>query len=402
MTRWVCILCLLCWPAPAATHTAASTTYAAVSAALALCSDGDTLEIPAGNSTWSSTLTVTNGITISGAGTNSTTITAGTTRILTITAAGKSYKLSGIRFNLGAQENFFGVIALNSGYGRVTSCVFSNAADQAVMIGEDGLLGVIDHCAFYMSGEAAFYFQNSAWDGVGDYGDNSWASAHTMGTTNTCMIEDCQFIVSGSPAGFVDGCYGARWAMRFCTITNGFIIAHGSESSGRPRSVRQIEFYGNNMGATSDGGNEIRGGTGVMFSNILDNANCAILKHHRSTGDTTASPWNTYPNDWDCDTNAVDMCGMGVGDLLSGASPTPVCLNQAIEPWYEWANTTAGLSDRDFGHVALVVQNTHYFDDTPKPGYTPLVYPHPMVTLQDGGGGSSGPVANINKFIINR
>src|SRR6266446_6348618 len=56
----------------ASTITAASTSRSDVAAAIASAADGDTVQIPAGNSTWSSTLTITKAITLKGAGTNNT------------------------------------------------------------------------------------------------------------------------------------------------------------------------------------------------------------------------------------------------------------------------------------------------------------------------------------------
>jgi hypothetical protein len=36
--------------------------------------------------------------------------------------------------------------------------------------------------------------------------------------------------------------------------------------------------------------------------------------------------------------------------------------------------------------VPFIVANVHYFNDTPKPGYTPFTYPHPLTLL-----GSTNP-----------
>src|SRR4051812_44338464 len=58
----------------AATYEAASTSRADVLAAVNACSSGDTVNIPAGTSTWSSPITLTKAITINGNGTNNTII----------------------------------------------------------------------------------------------------------------------------------------------------------------------------------------------------------------------------------------------------------------------------------------------------------------------------------------
>jgi hypothetical protein len=56
----------------AATIAAASTAQKDVAAAVASAQDGDTVQIPAGDSTWTSGLTITKAITLQGQGSNNT------------------------------------------------------------------------------------------------------------------------------------------------------------------------------------------------------------------------------------------------------------------------------------------------------------------------------------------
>src|SRR5688572_21072380 len=64
--------------AQAATITAQSLSRVDVAAAIQLASDGDTINIPAGTSTWSSPVVVNKGVTLLGAGTNNTHLINGT------------------------------------------------------------------------------------------------------------------------------------------------------------------------------------------------------------------------------------------------------------------------------------------------------------------------------------
>ena len=57
------------------TISAASVAYSDVSAAVASAKDGDTVTIPSGSATWTSTLNVTHGIVLSGSGATNTLIT---------------------------------------------------------------------------------------------------------------------------------------------------------------------------------------------------------------------------------------------------------------------------------------------------------------------------------------
>lgn len=93
-------------------------------------------------------------------------------------------------------------------------------------------------------------------------------------------------------------------------------------------------------------------------------------------------------------TLSMDQCGAGVGGDLGGVlyPSLPVGWNnQAISPWYEWGNTREAGADVDFsntrsgGTYAVIVEGTHYINDTVKPGYTAYTYPHPLVTASGYG-----------------
>jgi hypothetical protein len=82
---------------------------------------------------------------------------------------------------------------------------------------------------------------------------------------------------------------------------------------------------------------------------------------------------------------ALDMPGMGMsGELaraLGSSQPQPPWPNQQIEPIYSWGNTLNGADAGIFSRNAIMVEGIHYMNDTPKPGYFPFAYPHPL-TLQ--------------------
>jgi len=81
---------------------------------------------------------------------------------------------------------------------------------------------------------------------------------------------------------------------------------------------------------------------------------------------------------------AIDQPGLGAGDLISGANPTPRWLHQVREGCYSWNN----IYTPDGSHINWrpespgLVEQRDYFSDTPLPGYTPYVYPHPLVSGQ--------------------
>ncbi|HEY4270882.1 MAG TPA: hypothetical protein VGM65_02675 [Candidatus Udaeobacter sp.] len=82
---------------------------------------------------------------------------------------------------------------------------------------------------------------------------------------------------------------------------------------------------------------------------------------------------------------ALDQPCRGAGILVSGSNPTPFWPNPALEPCYSWNN----IYSPGGAHVNLIrfwtmppqalIEGRDYFNDTPMPGYTPYVYPHPLV-----------------------
>ncbi len=84
--------------------------------------------------------------------------------------------------------------------------------------------------------------------------------------------------------------------------------------------------------------------------------------------------------------STVDQCGRGQGNLLSGDSPTPAWPNQAADPVYIWGNSLTMLIPNNVNNArgnsqSMTIQRGRdWIDDVPRPGYVPLVFPHPLVT----------------------
>jgi hypothetical protein len=76
--------------------------------------------------------------------------------------------------------------------------------------------------------------------------------------------------------------------------------------------------------------------------------------------------------------HAIDQPGRGRGSLVTGNPPVrPAGWNdQVTEPCYQWNNQGLHFTP------GPGIRPGDYFDNTPMPGYTPYVYPHPLVTGQ--------------------
>jgi hypothetical protein len=84
---------------------------------------------------------------------------------------------------------------------------------------------------------------------------------------------------------------------------------------------------------------------------------------------------------------ALDQPGRGKGSLIpaggdpcSSGVPWP---NQALDPVYSWNNKRASDNSDVLIHSqeATIKEGRDFYNNTPKPGYKPYTYPHPLTLL---------------------
>jgi hypothetical protein len=80
---------------------------------------------------------------------------------------------------------------------------------------------------------------------------------------------------------------------------------------------------------------------------------------------------------------ALDQPGRGKGTMITGDTPTnPSWPNQALDPVYAWNNKRTDNSDVLIWSAEPTMQEGRdFYSNTPKPGYTPYTYPHPLTVL---------------------
>ena len=279
--------------------------------------DGDVINIPAGTCTWTTGVTVPIGIGISiiGAGARSTTIIDNYTHSPSYLFCFRpSYgaslsRISGFTLSpqaglsarsLEAPLAFQGTCAVGGcpnirvdhlvvpatpSWGALTS-------PSNTLIVTDNVFGVLDHNSLYKNDTNAYEFVNfnlSAWQGIGQYGDNSWATPDTFGTSQALYVEDNYFEQTGGglfPITETEGgtSYanqgGGRVVCRFNTAVGLLSMCgnHGTESGGRIRGGRQMEFYYNSISCPSSSypacwNNGIVSGPGVRSGSLISVAN---------------------------------------------------------------------------------------------------------------------------------
>jgi hypothetical protein len=313
----------------AGTYTASSCSYADVNGLINntggaqqhLAVNGDIIIIPAGTCTWTSNLSISVAITLTGSGAannGASTFGSGTLSTILIDNAGSSSPLiavSGsnvtygqtvtislldIEPNSGSTALFSPITVAgtctssgcplarvdNIGFGMTTQWnEAGNGAPADWMIRTDNVFGVIDHCTLPTGSTVELLNANhSAYLGVGGYGDNSWAQPDTFGGANVLYMEnnvvttnqsvnDCDTNPLGGNIG------GCRIAARYNHITgaSGFFSAfygHGLDTDGRPQGLRQLEAYGNTLTCNQSSGCNagiatFRSGTGRVFGNTM-------------------------------------------------------------------------------------------------------------------------------------
>jgi chitodextrinase len=251
--------------------------------------------------------------------------------------------------------------------------------------------------------------------------------------------------------GSFDGRYGWKIVIRHNDMLDVNWGGHDMHTT-NSHSLRAMEIYDNTWRLSSsngealswNGGAGTRGGSYTVFNNRLStsrvqdlgNGQPLLITYYRSNGNALGAwgscdsiqekfcvgPNNPAPHPFTgMNTGAGIVC---VSDSECGAgnhcvpvdSQTEtngyVCREQpgtgkidsitgvhVLDPAYEWNNlwckdNAGGLCtpnmdlDWRINNIAQIVLGRDVFDDTPRPGYTPYTYPHPLTVL----GGSQPPV----------
>jgi hypothetical protein len=196
--------------------------------------------------------------------------------------------------------------------------------------------------------------------------------------------------------GAFDAYIGAKFVFRHNAVMGTNIGWHGADSG--LRSPRLFEVYQNtlnNTGPAQYTAIRARGGTGVVWGNTISgNYNSFfILSAYRADPSYSSAVGPLGSNvDGNFDSThypLLDQIGRGSFPAntpwpnLSSYTPAQY---EALDPMYQWGNNFNGNTSPTAGadlpsqSATFIQPGRDYYDNTPKPGYTPLVYPHPLVT----------------------
>jgi hypothetical protein len=367
--------------------------------------DGDTIIIPAGSCTWTSVISVRSGIGISiigsgtpnaspntfGAGTIGTSITHGgfamnptlgnslsrisSINFLPATGAGAPITVNGNCTSSGCPnlrlDNLFfptswELVGLSDGSVAVVSNVFG--------VADHNTIGDLPQTSSYID---FLNLGNGSWRGVGSWGDNSWASPDTFGTAQTFYLENNIFNYAlgtdtdiGGPNGG-----GARLACRFNQFNNinpfGTCSGHGTDTTGRPRGVRQWEGY-YNTGSCSNAQTGCgsawpgRSGVGRSFANSFTNSGSGFFKglaNFNAQRTWRGSSWGQCDGLAPWDTNDGTTYYTGTIESVTGIGTSVWTITESQNPGWtknQWAPNGAPYSFYDVtkSYGILITSNT--------------------------------------------
>ncbi len=398
--------------------------------------NGATINITAGSATWGNTVSWTNkNIAIIGAGTGNTVITrdGGSAFKINMTNPTQSWRVSGMTFQGSNLNQLFhlasgGTKSATKGW-RIDH-IRSNYSSGAHEFYIRGITwGLVDHVTFdgrpHEISKIYGYMDSSSDEGANCsphcYGYWYWNRNLNLGSDEAVYFENItvNFDGSGNPA-FFDLVYGGSAVLRYSTINGDYVITHSPRNN--DRGGMKYEIYNNTFnGKGFYRWVNLRSGTGVLFNNTVSgyqineahvddqraNTPCAVSSSPLGRCDGTNSrDGNIESTGWPC----LDSCGRGavagIGENAAQQSNMPVygwkngsdascatggscsnnvlikingaCLPQGSTYWKTLS------SPHTNGHVDFVNNG-----NTPKPGYAPYTYPHPLQTIGAGGGGGN-------------
>jgi len=242
-------------------------------------STGDIVKVPAGTCEWTSKLVIDKAIILNGAGRGLSIIIDGEQArgegLLKIISPAR---ITGFTFKgkIGSTQDtrIIDVTGVFSDF-RIDNCSFEDgynaptgnwSTSTAIYISQ--AYGLIDNCIFEDAAHEVIQVAGRS---------NSWMTGSTLGTRNAVYVEDCTFSFS-LPSGDTGAAHaimagaGGRYVFRYNNLTHYNIDSHGycGEALG---GTRQYEIYDNvssvDSGVTQARWMYIRGGTGVIFDNIM-------------------------------------------------------------------------------------------------------------------------------------
>jgi hypothetical protein len=367
------------------TYTAASCSYADVNGLINnrggtqqhKAVNGDVIQIPPGTCTWTSSLVISAGITLIGNGTPNTLPSqfgVGTLNTTLLSNTGTSVPMISASLQLGQTLRISSLIIspvtsttpLRSPIGVSGTCTSTgcpnfradnlkftgwnsssgnNTYNSGWMMRTDNVYGVADHNTLAAANGAVLLANsdNSAWLGVGTYGDSSWANPDTFGTASQFYFENNILHNIAQDCDIGGGC---RITVRFNQYPNNSVggtgsmaYFHGTDSGQRMRGGRQAELYGNTY--TCSGcdvlGIDLRSGTAIVFGNSIAGGGNSVVKLDDYRTQNLFAVWGACDGQGPWDLNDGTTYASGAVTAFS-ASGSTLTITDSSKTWtaHQW------------------------------------------------------------------
>ena len=368
--------------------------------------DGDTFIFPAGTAIYTATVEWTNAVTLKfvpGGSVIIDSMNATQYPLLFSARLGtKPLRVTGLSIRGNGSGGGIKIDTAESTAIRVDHCSFSECgytnyqADygRGLLIGGYRVYGVVDHCTFTNN---STHFEN--------LGNNSesWnfsADPYGLGTTNGVVLEDNYFYEDDSRTAISDIHFLVSQGSRVCfrhnsvridgTRASSFWDTHGNgnllPNNARGAIYTVIENNTLNIGSANNGGKEfyIRGGCFIMISNNITTVAPYELVFTEEECWYHSAGLSNFPQDYSTWPRQDQITNSWVVNNIRNGAP------MAPQDVYLW---DGGINN---GFVQVCIQQGRDYWITnnmpPAANYTPLVYPHPLVSA-DGGRPNIPPVA---------
>lgn len=388
------VIVMLHLSSTSATINSASVSYTDVLSAINAASDGDTIILPAGAALWTNSLTVDKGVSIVGSGYDATIITNGVApgysayTIIFDPADPATVGLFRVsRLQINGNWNGGGIWILNNPGNtndvlhlvRVDRCKFVGCGNTTYTMRALNITalawGLADQNVF-LDNQKTFDMENGVSDEAVPW---SIPASYSLGTTNTFVFERNYVTNNDSRCSLItSGGQGGRYVFRHSVIDtqgdsdNQHFDIHGDFDGGN-RGTVCAEIYGVRVvtKAASYQFLDHRGGTALIFSNSIVHPITGLAFQMREEGT------GTYP------------------------------LQDQVTASYYWANTYGSSTGLENAAEPFVLSgsSTNYIQlgrdywTEPKPGFSPLVFPHPLARDIDGIAATVGTIT-VGTLII--
>lgn len=392
---------------------ASDSSQASVSNAVELASVGDTVSVPSGSSTWTNWLKLLKPVSLIGAGTNSTIIQHNISISSPFSSGNRppliwlhytntdTVRISGFRFLCNTNQGVYSdpiTFASNPvNWLRFDHCTVQDAYSRSLeLLGR--IYGVIDHCLF-----TNCFLTIEPTSGH----DKEWAQftapLYSLGSISNIVVENCTIAyagIAGGPAPMAVG-QGGHYVFRYNILTNygptsqdgldvhgnnyysGYDAGYTNTSQPGWRGSLGAEIYCNQfyMLANSYRSMKLRGGTCLVFSNqFFGPANGTFIQLDEEESWDTGG-FDPIRTNWPAQDQITNSFFWG--NTFNGTATNDV--RPYVPSGFTATNNPVSVfvqQDRDYWLESPSVSNGSIPGNMAS--YIALLYPHPLVRLQDG------------------